>query len=98
MSDELMEITASLNEAVLTLAEKNTALEQRVEGLEDAHQKIVDWATAYPLSVFPEPDFARAAQVLKDAGMTLDAISASNMRHVVEGVGKLAKEALADDR
>ena len=72
------------------------ALEQRVEGLANAHQKIVDWSRAYPLSVFPEPDFARAAQVLKDAGMTLDAISASNMRHVVEGVSKIAKEALAD--
>ncbi len=72
-------------------------LRQRVEGLEDELEKIAQWSDAYPLSVFPEPDFEKAAQVLKDAGLTLDGISASNMRHVVEGVGKIAKEALAEE-
>lgn len=43
---------------------------------------------------FPEPDFEKAARLLRDGGMTLDAISASNMRHVVEGVGKIASAAL----
>jgi hypothetical protein len=33
---------------------------------------------------------AKAAELLKAGGMTLDAISASNMRHVVEGVGNAA--------
>ena len=70
-------------------------VEQQAERLEDGHRRIVEWAKAYPLDVFPEPDFEKAAQVLKDAGMTLDAISASNMRHVVEGVGNIAKDALA---
>jgi hypothetical protein len=44
--------------------------------------------------MFPEPDLKKAAEVLKANGMTLDAISASCMRHVVEGVGKIAREAL----
>ena len=71
-------------------------LEQRAERLEDGHEKIIQWAKAYPLDIFPEPDFGKAGELLKAGGMTLDAISASNMRHVVEGVGKIAKEALAD--
>ena len=71
--------------------------EARVDGLESALKEIVQWAKAYPLDIFPEPDFGKAAELLKAGGMTLDAISASNMRHVVEGVGKIAKEALAEE-
>jgi len=44
------------------------------------------WSKAYPLDIFPEPDFKKAASVLKQHGMTLDSISASNMRHVLEGL------------
>ena len=97
MTDKLLEIVKPLNEALLALSEKNTALEQRVERYEDALEKIAQWSDAYPLSVFPEPDFEKSAQVLKAAGLTLDGISASNMRHVVEGVGEMAKEALAEE-
>jgi hypothetical protein len=39
---------------------------------------------------------AKAAELLKAGGMTLDAISASNMRHVVEGVGKIARDAIRE--
>jgi hypothetical protein len=63
--------------------------------LRDALQRIDDWSEAYPLDVFPEPDFKRAAKLLKAGGMTLDAISASNMRRVVTGVGEIARKALA---
>jgi len=45
-----------------------------------------DWIKAYPLDIFPEPDFKKAHKVLKEHGMTLDAISASNMRHVLNGL------------
>jgi hypothetical protein len=63
--------------------------------LRDALQRVVDWSEAYPLDVFPEPDFKRAAELLKAGGMTLDAIGASNMRRVVTGVGEIARKALA---
>jgi hypothetical protein len=56
---------------------------------------IVKWSDAYPLEIFPEPDFKKAHALLQAGGMTLDAISASAMRHVVKGVGKIAKDALA---
>lgn len=54
--------------------------------------KLRTWIEAYPLSVFPEPDFKKAAKVLKDKGMTLDAISASNFRHVLNGVKRIIEE------
>ena len=67
----------------------------RIEKLEEALQRILQWSEAYPLAIFPEPDLQRAHEVLKANGMTVDAISASAMRHVIIGVGKIAREALS---
>lgn len=69
--------------------------QQRIEDLEEALQRIVQWSEAYPLDIFPEPDMAKARILLGYGGMTLDAISAHCMRHCVEGVGKVARDALA---
>lgn len=44
---------------------------------------LAGWEAAYPLPMFPEPDFKEADRVLKQHGISLSAISASNMRHVV---------------
>jgi hypothetical protein len=66
----------------------------RIEELEAALQQIDQWAKAYPLKVFPEPDFVKARAALEAAGITLDSVSASNMRHVIEGVGRIARAAL----
>lgn len=54
--------------------------------LRDKLHQIETWINAYPLEIFPEPDFKKAAEVLKQNGMTLDSISASNMRHVLNGI------------
>ena len=72
-----------------------TDLTELLERYQSALLSIAQWADAYPLDIFPEPDFARAAQVLREAGMTLDAISASNMRHVIKGVGDIVREAIS---
>jgi len=56
-----------------------------------AAQEILNWINAYPLDLFPEPDLKKAAKVLKENGMTLDAISASNMRHVLDGIEKIIR-------
>lgn len=66
----------------------------REEQLEDALQRIMRWSEAYPLKVFPEPDWEKARQLLEAGGITLDAVSASCLRHAVEGVGKIARDAL----
>jgi len=67
----------------------------RVERLEEALWRIDQWSQAYPLEVFPEPDWNKARQLLEAGGMTLDSVSAGAMRHVVSGVGKIAREALS---
>jgi hypothetical protein len=59
---------------------------ERIEELEDALIRIQQWAEAYPLDIFPEPDLKKAAEALKRMGMTLDAVAASNMRHCLSGV------------
>ena len=81
----------------ITLNKLNEIIEQqaeRIEVLEAGLTKIDNWAKAYPLKVFPEPDFKKIAQVLKTAGISLDAITASNMRHVINGVKNIVEQAL----
>ena len=86
-----------VSEAELMACEKERdALRARVAKLEGELQRIVRWSEAYPLAIFPEPDLKQARELLEAGGMTLDALSASAMRHVVNGVGKIAKAALED--
>ena len=58
----------------------------RWEHVETVLFEIEQWCRAYPVKVFPEPDFTRAAELLAAGGMSLDAISASNMRHVLTSI------------
>jgi len=60
----------------------------------DAHVRIAldQWLAAYPLEQFPEPDMAKAHELLTAGGQTLDAISASNMRHVIKRVLEIMQE------
>jgi len=64
------------------------------EHYDDLFANIKGWCEAYPISVFPEPDFKKAHEVLKANGMTLDAISASNMKHVITQVQKMIDAAI----
>ena len=59
-----------------------------IERLNDILQTIEMWSKLYPLDIFPEPNFKLAAEVLEKNGMTLDAISAINMRHVLSGIAR----------
>jgi hypothetical protein len=52
----------------------------------NALDRIDQWAEAYPLDIFPEPDFKKARELLEAGGMTIDSVSASNMRHVITSV------------
>jgi hypothetical protein len=58
--------------------------------------RIVQWSEAYPIDIFPEPDLKRARELLAAGGITLDSVSAGMARHVVEGIGKIAREALGE--
>ena len=64
------------------------------EHYDDLFAHIKGWCEAYPIAAFPEPDFKKAHEVLKANGMTLDAISASNMKHVITQVQKMIDAAI----
>ena len=72
--------------------------DDKLDRYEEALHRIAQWSRAYPLEVFPEPDLKRVHEVLTAHGMTLDAISAHIMRHLVVGVGKIAREALGEEK
>jgi hypothetical protein len=67
------------------------------DDMEDALREILAWSKAYPLDIFPEPDLVKARALLEAGGITLDAVSASAIRHAIEGVGKIARKALQED-
>jgi hypothetical protein len=83
-----------LSAALLDWPVMEAAADERLETMREALHKIVQWSEAYPLDIFPEPDWAYVRVLLGRGGITVDAVSASCMRRVVEGVGKIAREAL----
>jgi peptidase E len=54
------------------------------EALEEFDHSLSDWARAYPETVFPEPDMDVVRTALEARGITIDSVSASNMRHVAK--------------
>lgn len=60
--------------------------EREVDELSEKLRKITDWCNAYPLDIFPEPNLKQARVLLEAGGQTLDAVSASAMRHVLKGI------------
>jgi hypothetical protein len=88
LSDALSESRREVD-ALVALARANER-----EHYDDLFAQIKSWSKAYPISVFPEPDFKKAHEVLKANGMTLDAISASNMKHVITQVQAMIDAAI----
>lgn len=73
-------------------------LGKSIEKNSAAKSQIRRWLdVAYPLSVFPEPDLAKADELLKAGGQTLDAVSASAIRHSLKQVLDLMDEPAQPD-
>src|SRR6187401_785178 len=72
--------------------EEEEELDAEVDALREKLHQIKMWCEAYPLDIFPEPDLKQARALLEAGGMTLDSISASNMRHVLNGVRKIIND------
>ncbi len=92
------ELQAQIEQLQADLRHANSRAQYFEEGFErrgDVLDKLQAWADAYPVSQFPEPDLARAQELLTAGGMTLGSISASNMRHAIGGVKKIVAEGLA---
>ena len=81
----------ALNEAL----DERDKLGNQCDKQETALHRIEQWSQAYPLTIFRKPDYPAIHAALAAAGLTLDAVSADCMRHVVEGVGRIAREALS---
>jgi len=67
-------------------------LEAQLEKVEEPALRIIQWCEAYPLDIFPEPDFKLARKGLESVGITMDAVSASCMRRVIDGISGYAKQ------
>lgn len=98
---ELMQRNRVLENRVTVQAEEVSIWKSAYAGvceerdrLESALEEIQNWTRAYPLSIFPEPDFAAAAEALTAAGLSLDSVSASNMRHVIVRLADIVNKAL----
>lgn len=81
---------------VLNIGLCSICIGDRLERFENGLEKLQQWAKAYPLGVFPEPDFKQVREALALWGISLDAVSASNKRHVLKGVTRIVDEALGD--
>jgi hypothetical protein len=92
--NDLITENQRLTEALRKANDQAEYFERQGYLLGDALERLRDWADAYPLDVFPEPDFEKAQELLQFGGITLDAISASIIRHVVEAVRKQVDEIL----
>jgi hypothetical protein len=89
--------TESGIEKILAGFKEIEKLKAKLERVTEAIDRIKAWCNAYPVSVFAEPDFTAVRMALEDKGLSLDAVSASNMRHVVDGIRDIVEAALAED-
>ncbi|MBE0574194.1 hypothetical protein IH575_04805 [Candidatus Dojkabacteria bacterium] len=64
------------------------------ERLREALGLIQNWTKAYPLEMFPIPDFKLARKLLEDGGVSYDGLNVYSMRHVINGVSKIVNDAL----
>lgn len=62
---------------------------EAIEWAQELVHQLTGWTQAYPIKIFPEPDSERANQVLREHGMTVDALSAAMGRHVLKRVGEM---------
>ena len=96
---EIASLQSALSHYVSEVArkvDKLAAKDARIAELKGSFEELIQWCDAYPPNVFPEPDLKLVAQVLEGAGLSLDAVSASNFRHVLNRVGKITRAALKD--
>lgn len=84
---DLLEEVERLRNALAQSVETVRSLMRPVETSGNTDLQWLDeWLAAYPLDVFPLPDFRQAADVLRKAGLSIDCISAANYRHVLNRV------------
>ena len=74
-----------------------TEAADEIERLRDVLLRLQQWADAYPVEVFPEmlrQDWQRANALLAEKGISMSCMSASIMRHVLNGARAMLSEGL----
>ena len=64
-----------------------------------ALEEIAHWCEAYPTQVFrplSQSDINRAGAVLEKAGLSISRLHAQWARHLLDGIGRIAHQALDD--
>ncbi len=94
--DNISEAEFNLREDVLVCKEQIADIKAERDKLDEINERyettlheIKSWIKAYPLDIFPEPDFGEVNFALEEAGLSLSQVSASNMRHVLNGIDKI---------
>lgn len=67
---------------------------ERQERMAEALHNILQWTEAYPVGVFTVPDFEAIRQKIGDGPMA--ALHGSWARHLLMGIGNIAREGLRD--
>jgi predicted P-loop ATPase/GTPase len=88
--------TKQLHELIVSQSMTIDRLLGEVERLKDCIGLLRNWAKAYPLDMFPEPDLKLARKLLEDGGVNYSTLNVYSMRHVINGVGKIIDEALGE--
>lgn len=91
---EIIEMWGVAENEVKRLEAEVATLRAVNELMHDALHQLRQWAEAYPLDIFPEPDLIRIAGLLRENGMTLDSVSAHIMRHALKGIRSIVDEGL----
>lgn len=88
--------TGLLPKTMVEVEENNKQLRSENERLQEAIGLLRNWAEAYPLEFFPEPDLKLARKLLEDGGVNYSALNAYTMRHVINGVKRILDDALGE--
>lgn len=67
------------------------------ERMRDALEQIEQWIAAYPEAVFtpvPTDQLQRAGRVLREFGISMDAMHAEWARHILDGIHEIVRSAL----
>jgi hypothetical protein len=86
----VMDARAETNKFSAEVASLQTVLDATRERLTDAEEeirKVDNWAKAYPVDVFPEPNPERCKRLLEAGGESIDCLAAYARRGAIEWIG-----------
>jgi hypothetical protein len=93
-ADEIERLDRELEAREKTIERLRQELRAENERLREALERVHQWTEAYPLDIFPEPDWEKANELLSAGGMTVDSVAAGSLRRVVSVIGKITRAAL----